>query len=562
MTNLDDSYTSAWPARPPEQPPTAGFPAAAIDRPAGWAGGVPPLPPAPPTNPPKRGGRGPLLVGGILVVLALLAAAFVAGMKLTTTSSDTAAPPSSTPSTTTPRSSTPSTSGSPSTSTPGSPNSSAPGGNPASDQAVKAEVEKLKGFVEQDRGLKYKNDVNVSVLSPSDFKNRVLADYDKTPDQNQQEAELLQALGIVPANVDAAQLIRSALGEGVLGFYDPETKELVVGNTQITPFWDEIMTHELTHAIDDQNFNLNRPDIDKATDGSADAWHAFVEGSARRVEYDYVRSLPKDTQKEIVQEELSMGTDSTAAASIPPALALVIQSPYDYGEPFIRALLKDKQQAGLDAAFINPPKSTEQILQPDKFENGDNPKPVDKPPADGDVITDGTVGELLTGFALNGQIDESSIMNNLLGGNDPNGGSGVDPNQILNGLLGGLGGDNSGNGSGGLGSIDPSDPSSILGSLFTDPIQLNALDLQLEKADEVKNWGGDHFVLYHSGSNLCVRTDYTMDTPQDLSTFTGQLNAWAAKDSNVKIDHPSDSVVRATRCVATSGGSSSGTPGI
>jgi hypothetical protein len=572
MTNLDDSVTAGWPSRPPEQPPTVGFPPPAVDHPAGWApGAVPPLPPAPPpasASKPGGRGRGPLLLGGVFVVLALLAAAFVAGMKITTTSSDSAAPPSSAPSTTTPPStSKPPAGGAPSTTAPSSPSTNAPGGAPADDQAVKAEVEKLKSFVEQDRGLKYKNDVNVSVLSPNDFQQRVLSDYDKTPDQNKQEGELLQALGIVPADVDPVQLIRSALGSGVLGFYDPESKELVVGNTQITPFWDEIMTHELTHAIDDQNFNLNRPDLDKATDGTADAWQAFVEGSARRVEYDYVRSLPKDTQKEIVQEELSMGSDSTAAASIPPALALVIQSPYDYGEPFIRSLLKDKGQPGLDAAFTNPPKSTEQILQPDKFESGDNPKAVDKPPADGDVLGDGTLGELLTGFALNGQVDESNIIGNLLGGggsngSDPNGGGSFDPNQILNGLLGGGSGSGSGSGSGGLGSIDPSDPSSILSSLFSDPIQLNALDLQIEKADEVKNWGGDHYVLYRSGSNLCVRTDWTMDSPQDLSTFTGQLNTWATKDHNVKIDHPSDSVVRATRCVATSGGSSSGTPGI
>lgn len=577
MTNIDGSLTGAWPAQPPTGPPTAGYPggpppvAAAPWSANDWDGhGVPPLSPTPPgsgsgpgSGAPggRRPSRLPIAAIAVVVALVLLAGAFAAGTKISS-SSDRASGPSSSsstsPSSTAPKSSTttPSQSGGPSTTTPGS-----GGGGAVDPQAVKAEVAKLQAYVEQDRGLKFKNDVDVTVLNPADFKARALSEFDKGSDKLKSQGELLQALGLVPADADPVEVQRQALGDGVLGFYDPKTKVLVVKGTAITPFWREIVTHELTHALDDQNFGLDRPDIDNSTDGRSDAWTALVEGSARRVEFDYVRSLSSADKQAIVTEEL--GDSFGQAGSLtdtPLALAAIIQSPYDYGEPFVRSVLKDHQQAGLDSAFANPPTSTEQILQPDKFDTKDAPKPVAKPPADGDVVSDGTLGELMTGFTLNGPLSLDDLLGNMLGGGAGNGN--IDPNQILNGLLGGLGGDpGSGGsstdpGSGGLGDLGG------LSGMFDDPTQLATLDGLLPKADQVKNWGGDHFVVYHSSGNLCVRIDWTMDSPKDLTTFSGQLQAWAAKDAAVKVESPTASSIRATRCVPSSGGAATGAPGI
>src|SRR5262245_52738478 len=72
MTNVDESVIGAWPIQPPDQPPTAGYPPPAVDRPAGWApSGPPPLPPSPAgPSAPKRS-RGPLVAIAVVAVLAL-----------------------------------------------------------------------------------------------------------------------------------------------------------------------------------------------------------------------------------------------------------------------------------------------------------------------------------------------------------------------------------------------------------------------------------------------------------------------------------------------------------
>jgi len=76
---------------------------------------------------------------------------------------------------------------------------------------------------------------------------------------------------------------RTLLTAGVVGFYDPETKQLVVRGTDTTPFTRRVLAHELTHALDDQHFDLNRQQLDKADDETGFGFSALVEGNARRV---------------------------------------------------------------------------------------------------------------------------------------------------------------------------------------------------------------------------------------------------------------------------------------
>lgn len=561
MTDLDTTTMHQWPHQPPSEPPTSGYPGTPgppvapappspnAQPPAGSSGPPPggfpytaspfgggPVSPPPPKD--KNGGsnrRGLIITAAILASIALLAGAFLMGSRVGKPDEAASGSPSSTaagPTSTTPRSSAPATTTSPPT-TDTSPSTSTPrsgGGSssPVDDAAVKAEVAKLSKYVEQDRGLTFKNPVDVTVLAPDAFKARALQEFDKDTEHLRQQGQFLQALGLIDANADPVQVQKDLLGEGVLGFYDPITKVLVVKGEKIGPFFREIVVHELTHAIDDQNFNLNRPEIDKRTDGSEWAWLALVEGSARRVEYDYVRQLPAAEKEALVQEMMSMagGAGALESGAMPLALALIIQSPYDYGEPFVRDVLQRHGQPGLDKAFSDPPTTSEQILQPEKYESRETAKSVDKPQADGQPVTDGTMGEIMTGFLVNGQVSLDDILDKILGGN-----------------------------------IDPSDPNSIFGSILggntDDPTKLNDLGALFGKADKVKNWGGDHYVMYKTGSELCVRVDWTMDSPGDTQNLRTQLNTWAQKDGRGKVESLGDKT-RMTRCIASSSSSGGG----
>ena len=74
---------------------------------------------------------------------------------------------------------------------------------------------------------------------------------------------------------------------GVVGFYDPETDELVVRGAALTPYVRTTIAHELVHALDDQHLDLDRPEYDEADDEIGFGFSSVVEGNARRVENAY-----------------------------------------------------------------------------------------------------------------------------------------------------------------------------------------------------------------------------------------------------------------------------------
>ena len=71
----------------------------------------------------------------------------------------------------------------------------------------------------------------------------------------------------------------------------------------------------------------------------------------------------------------------------------------------------------------------------------------------------------------------------------------------------------------------------------------------LGKADKVKNWGGDRYVLWKSGNDSCVRVDWTMDSGADVANLRTQLGTWAQKDGKAKIEELGDKT-RMTRCAS------------
>ena len=86
--------------------------------------------------------------------------------------------------------------------------------------------------------------------------------------------------------------------------------------------------------------------------------------------------------------------------SVPPVLVELITAPYDYGEPLVRALLKQGDQPALDAAFQTPPRTSEQVIDTEKLFAGEGAIAVTAPPADGAVLDEGMFGELVLRLVL------------------------------------------------------------------------------------------------------------------------------------------------------------------
>ena len=67
--------------------------------------------------------------------------------------------------------------------------------------------------------------------------------------------------GVLPADVGYLEALDAYQQGQVLGFYNSQNEELVyAGDAQLDRIEQFVLAHELTHAIDDQHFDLDRLD--------------------------------------------------------------------------------------------------------------------------------------------------------------------------------------------------------------------------------------------------------------------------------------------------------------
>src|SRR5262245_37608140 len=148
-------------------------------------------------------------------------------------------------------------------------------------------VARIQPAVEELRGLKFKRPVAVKTVSPAEAR-AYFADRAKTewPEERVRlDQRVYEQLGLLPAGFDLLGSVLDVLEEQALGFYDPgsDVFSVVEGSlsSSIAPV---LVAHELTHALDDQHFDLDAvmTSAQEEDDRSAAA-AAVVEGSGTAV---------------------------------------------------------------------------------------------------------------------------------------------------------------------------------------------------------------------------------------------------------------------------------------
>ncbi len=272
---------------------------------------------------------------------------------------------------------------------------------PAESSLARA-LPRLEAFVERTRGLRFKRRVQVELLSADAFTDR-LRDVEEPLDEEEAAADaesfegFLRVLGLAVDDVDLAAVSDSIDEHGVLGFYDPAEGALYVRGTALGPFEELILVHELTHALEDQHFGLDRAELDERDDESSDSFLALAEGSAVVVEQRFLESLPPEERRIAEAGEDAAGQEN---ADLPEVIDALFGYPYRAGPEFVAEVLAAGGQARLDAALVEPPTTSEHILHPERFLAGEGPKPVGRPPADGRVADAGVLGERVLALVL------------------------------------------------------------------------------------------------------------------------------------------------------------------
>lgn len=263
------------------------------------------------------------------------------------------------------------------------------------DASMAAVVAELEAFVESARGLRFLQPVDVAILGDAAFR-RALAGGEALEEiDTEVETGVLRALGLIGAGDDVGDA-GEVDADSVAGFYDTETKELVVRGARLTPFVRQVLVHELTHALDDQHFDL---DPDLLDDEAALAFDALVEGNATVVEARYVASLSEADRRQAKAEEEAMFGGGSGPDG-PEILLSLGEFPYLDGPAFVTALLAAGGHARLDQAFRAPPTTSADVLHPERFLAGRGRVRVPPVPAGGRVVDEGMLGELVLRLVL------------------------------------------------------------------------------------------------------------------------------------------------------------------
>jgi len=228
------------------------------------------------------------------------------------------------------------------------------------------------------RGLPLKKKIANEVLDKTQLRARLLALAGDQKAQADVRADglALARWGMIPPTTDYAQLMLDLLSDQIAGFYDSKAKRLTIAKSAgDDPDWAEmVLAHELDHGLQDQQFDLDKfEDLPAAEADAAMARRALVEGDgvALMVEVLLARQqLPAPWSDPSVAAELEQAMavpTGDTLESAPLAVREALVFPYRAGFRFVAALRRHASWAAIDNAFKRPPRSTEQILHPEKY---------------------------------------------------------------------------------------------------------------------------------------------------------------------------------------------------
>jgi hypothetical protein len=335
-------------------------------------------------------------------------------------------------------------------------------------------VQEYVDFVEKKRDLEFQHPVYVDFLTDEEFTGKVTTDAGDLSDEDRKEIEqstgLLRALGLVEGDVDLFEESNTLHGSSVIGFYSYDDERLRIRGTELTPAVESTIVHELTHALQDQTFDLGarfeelRQADDADSSAAADGFDALVEGDARRIEAKWRDGLTAAERRALDKEQRKVGKGvEVESKDVPEVLRTMAAAPYELGQAMLAVAVQQGGDRAVDDLFRSPPRTEEQQLDP------------------WTLIADHQ------GF-LNVPAPALADGETALPGDD--GGS--------FGALGWL-------------------------LVLSERVPLE------QALTAVDGWGGDSAVSYERDGTSCLKASYRGDTPQDLDQMQTALQVWARR---------------------------------
>lgn len=205
-------------------------------------------------------------------------------------------------------------------------------------------------------------------------------DEDTTPAEMRAAELALKKLGLAPAEFQFRPFLIKLLTEQVAGYYDPKKQEFYLADWIDLDGQKTVMAHELTHALQDQHFNLRRFERWPKGDSDAElAVHALVEGDATLTMTRYILHEPLERAAALMRSAKKDAGAVEQIDSAPGALRETLLFPYAQGTAWAALVFKQGGWERISRAYTELPQSTEQILHIEKYFAREAPIKVELP---------------------------------------------------------------------------------------------------------------------------------------------------------------------------------------
>jgi hypothetical protein len=246
-------------------------------------------------------------------------------------------------------------------------------------ESLTALVDSLRPLVERAAGLRFKGPTPAAIRTRDEVRQYIASEMEKQlPPSRARGTELGYALlGLFPDTLSLASVTRELLASQILGYYDPKTRTFYGVAGADPALLAPTVAHELVHALQDQYLPLDSIMRDTAGDRHLAA-HAILEGQATYVASVMARGRSAANDAEFWEQfgELSRSKEALGElAGAPLILREGLLFPYRDGAAFMAWWYRSRYK---DTLPYGPrmPASTEQILHPDRYADGDRPIPL------------------------------------------------------------------------------------------------------------------------------------------------------------------------------------------
>lgn len=226
------------------------------------------------------------------------------------------------------------------------------------------------------RELPVLRQVKSGAESRADIEQMLIRNLDKQRTAAEMHAsELsLKKFGLVPVAFEYRPFIIKLLTEQVAGYYDTKEQKFRLADWLDLEGQKPVMAHELTHALQDQHFNLRR--FEKWPRGDSDAEiaaHALIEGDATLAMTLYMIRYPLVALAFTRSLGAGGGISTVQYDSAPRAIRESLIFPYLNGSEWATHVYKRGGWEAISKAYTNLPLSTEQIIHAEKYFSYERP---------------------------------------------------------------------------------------------------------------------------------------------------------------------------------------------